>query len=65
MTPAMLAIILSLVEEAINITPGIVADIQAIFNNPNPTPADWEALRAKVLAKGYADYVPSTTLKSP
>ncbi len=64
MTPAMLALILSLVEEAIAVTPGVIDDLKLIFNNPDPTPADWEALRAKVLAKSYADYVPASALPS-
>lgn len=62
MNPALLAIIVSLIEEAVAQTPAIIADIQAIFNNPSPTPADWEALRAKVLAKTYADFVPASAL---
>ena len=62
MNPALIALIMSLVEEAIKDAPGVVEDLKLIFNNPNPVPADWEALRAKVLAKGYADYVPASAL---
>ena len=62
MSPASIALVFSLVEEVIKVAPGAVADFQAIFSNPNPTPADWQALRAKVLAKGYADYVPKSDL---
>jgi hypothetical protein len=62
MSPALIALIVSLVEEAIKDTPGIVTDLKAIFANPDPTPADWEALRSKVLAKSYADYVPARAL---
>jgi len=62
MNPTVIYLILSLVEEAIKDTPGIVTDLQAIFSKPNPSPADWEALRAKVLSKSYADYVPSSAL---
>lgn len=64
MSPQLLAIIVSLVEEAVSITPQLVTDIQAIFSKPNPTPADWETLRAKVLSKSYADYVPASALPS-
>ncbi|MEI6075552.1 MAG: hypothetical protein WCS94_08270 [Verrucomicrobiota bacterium] len=63
MSPATIALIISLVEEVVKIAPQSYADFQAIFNNPNPTAADWEALRAKALAKGYSDYVPQTDLK--
>lgn len=62
MTPAVIALILSLIEEATKDAPALVADIQAIFAKENPTPADWEALRAKVLGKSYEDYVPQTAL---
>jgi hypothetical protein len=62
MNPANLSLIVSLVEEAIQVEPQLVAEFQTIFGNANPTPADWEALRAKVLAKSYADYVPSSAL---
>jgi len=58
----MIALILSLVQEAVTLTPGIVEDLKLIFNNPSPTPADWEALRAKVLSKSYADFVPASAL---
>jgi hypothetical protein len=64
MSPTVIYLILSLVEEAIKDTPGIVADLQTIFSNPNPSAADWEALRAKVLSKSYGDYVPATALPS-
>ena len=63
MSPATIALIISLVEEVIKIAPEAYRDFQTIFSNPNPTAADWEALRAKALAKGYADYVPQTDLK--
>lgn len=62
MNPAMLALILQLVEEAVVLTPGIVEDLKTIFSKPNPTPEDWAALRTKVLAKSYADYVPASAL---
>lgn len=62
MTPATIALIISLVEEAVKITPGIVADLQELFSDPNPTPAKWEALRQKVKSKSYADYVPASAL---
>lgn len=62
MNPAIIALIISLVEEAVKITPGIVADLQEIFAKPNPAPADWETLRQKVLSKRYADYVPASAL---
>ena len=62
MSSAMISLIISLVEQAITEAPAVYADLQAIFSNPAPTAADWEALRAKVLAKTYADYVPASAL---
>ncbi|MGH8023185.1 MAG: hypothetical protein ACRED1_06370 [Limisphaerales bacterium] len=62
MSPALISLIISLVEEAITEAPQIVADLESIFALPNPSPADWEALRQKVLAKSYADYVPASAL---
>lgn len=62
MNPATIALIISLIEEAVKIAPGIYDDLTLLFDNPSPTPADWEALRAKVLSKSYADYVPASAL---
>src|SRR5581483_11655594 len=62
MPPAIIALILSALEELISITPGLLEELRAIFANPSPTPADWEALRQKVTAKSYADYVPASAL---
>ena len=62
MNPATIALIVALVEEAAKVAPQLVTDLQGIFAKPNPTPEDWLALRAKVLAKGYSDYVPQSDL---
>jgi hypothetical protein len=58
MNPAMLAMIVGLVEEAIKLAPHIRADLQTIFSHPNPTPEDWAALRAKVLATSFESLAP-------
>jgi hypothetical protein len=62
MTPATLALIVSLVEEAITEAPAAYAAFQAVFSKPNPTAADWEALRATVLSQSYASLVPDSKL---
>lgn len=54
--------IITLVEEAIKLTPDLIAGFQRIFASGNPTPADFAALRAQVLAKTYKDYVPASVL---
>ena len=51
MTPALIATILSLVETAINQEPAIAAALKDIFSKADPTPADWAAVRAAVLAE--------------
>jgi hypothetical protein len=62
MSPAALSIALFIVQEAIKDAPGLIAALKAIFTTADPTAADWDALRAKVLAKSYADYVPDSAL---
>ena len=62
MNPAMLALLASLIEEAVKDAPAVYQEFQLIFNNPDPTPADWQALRTKLMAKSYRDYVPDTAL---
>jgi hypothetical protein len=62
MNPATLALIIGLVEEAIKYEPAIAAEIQSIFSKPNPTPADWLALREKVLSESFASLAPDAPL---
>jgi hypothetical protein len=62
MSPNLIALIIALVQEAITLEPTIMTELQALFTLPNPSPADWEALRQKVLAKTYAQYVPASAL---
>jgi hypothetical protein len=62
MNPATLSLIISLVEEAIKVEPSVQAALTSIFTKANPTPADWEALHAAVLANDYSSYVPDSGL---
>ncbi|MEI7809635.1 MAG: hypothetical protein WCJ07_14240 [Verrucomicrobiota bacterium] len=62
MNPAMIALILSLVEEAIKVYPTLSADLAAIFSKPNPTPADWFILRSKVQAMKFEEIAPDVKL---
>jgi hypothetical protein len=62
MNPALILMALSVLEKIVSMFPGIAVDLKAIFNNPSPTPADWQAIKAKVKAKSYADYVPASAL---
>jgi hypothetical protein len=65
MTPALASAIIIAVQELIKLSPALITEFQFIFSNPNPTVADWEALRAKISAKSYWDYVPASDLKKP
>lgn len=66
MPPAVLTLVISLVEEAIKIEPGIQAALTSIFSKPQATPADWQAVKDAVLAKRYEDFVPDTAIgKTP
>jgi hypothetical protein len=58
MSPALIALVFSLVEEAIKIEPALAAEITALFSNGAPTPADWLALRAKVLGESFVALAP-------
>jgi hypothetical protein len=62
MSPAELALLLEGLEEAVKLEPAIQAELVALFSKPNPTPADWTALRVKALTKNYSDYVPESDL---
>ena len=62
MTPAMITLVISLVEEAIKAYPTLSADLSSIFSKPNPTPADWLALREKVLAMKFEEIAPDAKL---
>lgn len=62
MSPATIALILSLIEEAIKDEPAVQAALTNIFTKPATTPADWLALRADVLASDYSKYVPDSGL---
>lgn len=62
MSPATLALIVGLVEEAIKDTPGLIVDFKKIFGTADPTSADWQGLKAKVASESYEQYVPSTSI---
>ena len=58
MSPATIALIISLIEEAIKVEPMVAAELQAIFSKPQPTTEDWLALKAKVLGQQFAQLAP-------
>ncbi|MGH7939724.1 MAG: hypothetical protein ACREFR_01465 [Limisphaerales bacterium] len=60
----LIPLFIGLAETLLETEPQIVAAVEAILAKKDPTPADWLALRQKVLAKSYADYVPASALTS-
>lgn len=62
MSPALLTILLSLVEELVKIEPEIAAQLKAIFAKETATPEDWQAVKDAVLSKRYRDLVPDTQI---
>ncbi len=65
MTPTLAAVIITAVEELIKLSPALIVELQAIFAKPDPTTADWQALKDKVNTKDYWDYVVSSDLPRP
>ena len=65
MNPATLALVFSLVEEAVKEFPAIQAELSSIFSKPNPTPADWQALRDKVTGETFASLAPHAAANLP
>ena len=59
MPPQALQLAFFLIEEGIKLEPSIAAEIQALLSKANPTPQDWQLLRARVLAKSYESYDPT------
>ena len=58
MDPATISLIIGLVELAVKAEPALAAELQTIFNNPNPTPDDWAALKAKVTGTSFESLAP-------
>jgi hypothetical protein len=62
MSPAIIAGIISLVEELVTESPAIYAELQTIFAKSNPTPVDWELLRTKIVSDSFAKLAPDVKL---
>lgn len=58
MTPALASLIIALVQELVRVAPGAIQEIRDVLSKPDATPADWDALRARVAARKYEDYDP-------
>lgn len=62
MSPALLALIVSIMEELFKIAPGMIAEFRTLFALQAPTPADFEALRQKITGESYYKFVPGSSL---
>jgi len=62
MSSAVIALVISLIEEIIKLEPTVAAEIQTLMAKTDATPADWQALKAKVLGETYESLVPDTKL---
>ena len=54
---------LFILQEAVKATPSLMQALRELTNKNDPTDADWEALRQRIGAKSYEDFVPKTSLK--
>lgn len=64
MEPEVLNLVIMGIEFVVNEEPTVAAELKAIFSKPNPTPDDWKAMRAAVLAKSYEQLVPNSALNT-
>lgn len=62
MNNQILALAIFGLQELIKQAPGLWSAFAELFSKSNPTDADWDALRLKILSKSYKDYVPTTQL---
>lgn len=60
-----LPIALFILQEAIKNEPAIESAIRGLFGKAEITAADWQALRAQIATKSYANYVPDSALTLP
>lgn len=56
MNTSLVNLILFIFQELVKIVPGMATEFAKLFSKGEPTQADWEAFRARVLAKKYEDY---------
>jgi hypothetical protein len=56
--------ILSLVEFSIQEEPAVQVMLTKLFSGGNPTPEQWEAVRADIASMSYAKLVPNSQIPS-
>lgn len=65
MTPEEINLAIMGVEFLIKEVPEVSAEIKNLLSKPSPTPADWSAMRARVVANTYAKLVPNSAIPAP
>jgi len=65
MSPATLALLVQFIELAIREEPAIALELHNLFSNPNPSAADWQALREKVLGESFESLAPAAAANLP
>lgn len=63
MSPATIALIIGLVEQAIKLRPILQEELSAIFAKPDPTAADWYDLKMQILDDSFAKLAPDAKLE--
>jgi len=62
MSPQLVQLIIFALSEAVKQYPEIRAAIAETLSKDNPTPEDWEALKAKLQVEDYFSFVPDSAL---
>lgn len=65
MNPATIALAIQFIQLAIQEEPAIAAELKAILSKADPTPADWEALKQKVLGDSFESLAPDAVTQAP
>lgn len=58
-------LVMGLIEEAIKIEPAVATEIASLFSKGIPTPADWQAYRAKNAADSFETLAPDAAANLP
>lgn len=58
------ALVITIIEAALKLAPAVVGEVQLLLSKGDPTPEDWDALRAKV-SKPYDQYIAEARATQP
>lgn len=66
MSPATINIIIAairVISELLKELPALKKSVLEILSKEDPSPSDWDQLRARIAAKNYEDFVPDTAIR--